>query len=172
MTMHTLTSRIPRSGWTDEEIHAVIGPLLDDVAEAATFSYEDKIRTAADTAVNATRAWLALYDRQASGEHVEFNDAHEARVRLQDAHRAYAHCTEIVAIGVLPDGWALHSDRYGIGAYRDECDDPEFMLPPGTPGHIVRFVMRTYDEAYRLGKKHGKIELQSALRGLLDVAAA
>ncbi len=172
MTMHTPTSKIPQSGWTDEEIHAVIGPLLDEVSEAATLSYEERLRTAADTAVRATRAWLALYERQAGGEHVPFSESHEARERLQDAHRAYAQWTEIVAIGALPDGWALHSHWRGIAAYRDGEDEPSFLLPTQTPGYLVRFIMQTYDQAYRDGKKHGRLELQSALRGLLDVAAA
>ena len=163
---------LPSNGWTSEEIAAVIGPLLEEVEETAVGSFDERLRDAAASAVTATKAWLAVHERELSGEHIPFNVAADARDRLQDSHRAHADMQQIVAIGDIGGDRTLWSHRDGLAVYNDGDDEPMLILPRGVGLETVRLVLRTYDRAYDVGKAHGRIEIQAGLRQLLDVAAA
>lgn len=163
---------LPTRGWTDDEILGVIGPLLDDVEEAAVASFDERLRDAAASAVSATRAWLALHERESAGEHIPYNTAFDARERLQDTHRAHADMQAIVAIGYIGDDRTLWSHHDGLAVYTDGDADPFLILPRGLDRETVRLVLRTYDRAYDVGKAHGRYEIQAGLRNLLNVAAA
>lgn len=161
-----------RGVWTDEQIAAVIGDLLDKSTTTAALAVDERLQQAAASAVSATKIWLGLYERQGAGEHIDYIAMHDARERLQDAHRAYSDMAEIVTLMHLPEGWTVWSHREGLAAYRDGCDDPDVILPRGICHVLARLVLRTYDQAYDTGKAHGRYEIQAGLRQLLDVAAA
>ena len=177
MNAHTPTtaSAIPalNRGMLDEEVAIIVREMWaacepPATTEEAWYNAASDIEQAAQAAYRETVTWLALHDRQVSGEHVEYGVAFDARERLQDAHRYHADLVGIAAIGNIGDGWHLRPDRDGYyGLAEDGADDATMTVPRGLPAGGYRAIVK----AYRTGAGHGRRRLQQDLRMLLGADA-
>ncbi|GJE52704.1 hypothetical protein GOFOIKOB_5778 [Methylobacterium tardum] len=166
-------ARLPvwSDGWLDEELLAILGPIVEEISDEVALSKDGDIVAAAQKALAATRAWQSLCERKASGESIGYDTRFDARTRMQYCHRVYADIQDIKEIGEVGLTLKLHSVKDGIGVFEEGAAEPMLTLPRGIEPWMARLIVLTHRRAYIAGRDAGIDQSQAEMRRAMGMPA-